>query len=201
MKKILVIDNQDSFVYNLVEMLRVADVPFIVIKSDELRFPLNTDQIAGILLSPGGGLPEEYPLMMELIDRYHQQIPFLGVCLGHQAIAQYFKGTLLQLPKPLHGHASELRLTPHSDLLLKGLTIPSVIGRYHSWVVNKTNLPQSLINLAVDEDDNIMVLRHASLPIWGVQFHPESVITDKCGMMILKNWLSVCMPEEQSVQK
>ncbi len=192
MKKILVVDNQDSFVYNLVEMLRAEHVPFKVVRCEELTLPLQHDKIAGVLLSPGGGVPEEYPQMMELIERHHTSLPILGVCLGHQAIAKHFGANLSQLEKPLHGHASRLRLLSQNDTLLSELAADSVIGRYHSWVVDRADLPTTLQPLACDEDDNMMMLRHKDYSVWGVQFHPESVITDACGRQILRNWLSVC---------
>ena len=112
MKKILIVNNQDSFVYNLVEMLRCIDIPFVVVKQQDLVLPLPEESIAGILLSPGGGLPSDYPQMVDLIHQYHQQLPILGVCLGHQAIAEYFGASLMQLPTPLHGHTSQLNI-PH----------------------------------------------------------------------------------------
>lgn len=192
MKKILVIDNQDSFVYNLVEMLRSSSVPYTVIRSDELQLPLSTETIAGILLSPGGGLPHDYPQMIEVINQYHHRLPMLGVCLGHQAIAQCFGAQLQQLPAPLHGHASQLIIHQTQDQLIHQVDTHSIIGRYHSWVVSCTNLPTTLKCIATDESDNMMILRHADYPIWGVQFHPESVITDQCGQQILRNWLTHC---------
>ena len=192
MKKILVVDNQDSFVYNLVEMLRVMDVPFTVIKQHEIHFPLCTTSIAGVLLSPGGGLPSDYPQMMELIRQYHHQLPILGVCLGHQAIAECFGATLRQLPSPLHGHASQLHILDSTDELIQSVTPHSTIGRYHSWVVSSSKPDTSLQCVATDEDNNVMILRHSNYPIWGVQFHPESVITDSCGPTIVSNWIKLC---------
>ena len=192
MKKILVVDNQDSFVYNLVEMLRMQDVQFEVKRCEDLRFPLHAEEIAGVLLSPGGGLPQDYPQMMQLIDRYHTRIPLLGVCLGHQAIGQYFNATLQQLPRPLHGHASELRIAHSHDALVLNISHNSTIARYHSWVINAGSLPATLQAIAFDEDDNIMILRHIDYPVWGVQFHPESIITGECGMTIIRNWLKLC---------
>lgn len=192
MKKVLVVDNQDSFVYNLVEMLRVQDIPFEVKRCEDLRFPLHREDFAGLLLSPGGGLPQDYPQMMQLIERYHTEFPILGVCLGHQAIGQYFGATLQQLSRPLHGHASELRITLSHDTLVSNVSTDSAIGRYHSWVIDADTLPATLQAIALDEDDNIMIMRHVDYLVWGVQFHPESVITDECGKMILNNWLAVC---------
>ena len=192
MKKILVVDNQDSFVYNLVEMLRIIDVPFTVVKQHELQIPLYTTSVAGILLSPGGGLPSDYPQMMELIRQYHHQLPILGVCLGHQAIAECFGATLRQLPSPLHGHASQLHILDSTDELIQSVTPHSTIGRYHSWVVSSSKPDTSLQCVATDEDNNVMILRHSNYPIWGVQFHPESVITDSCGPTIVSNWIKLC---------
>ena len=192
MKKILVVDNQDSFVYNLVEMLRVIDIPFTIVKQHEIHFPLCTTSIAGVLLSPGGGLPSDYPQMMELIRQYHHQLPILGVCLGHQAIAECFGATLRQLPSPLHGHASQLHILDSTDELIQSVTPHSTIGRYHSWVVSSSKPDTSLQCVATDEDNNVMILRHSNYPIWGVQFHPESVITDSCGPTIVSNWIKQC---------
>ncbi len=192
MKKILVVDNQDSFVYNLVEMLRQKGVSYDVVKSNAIVFPLDLNKIAGVLLSPGGDTPDKYPQMMKLIKDYHHRLPILGICLGHQALAQHFNSQLTQLPRPLHGHASRLTLLNMNDLIIEGVSQNAVIGRYHSWVVSKKDLSPCLLPIAIDEDNNWMIIKHRDYPVWGVQFHPESIITDACGKKIVDNWLKYC---------
>lgn len=195
MKKILVIDNNDSFVYNIVEMLRVCNIPHDVILTAQLTFPINTMTIGGIILSPGAGIPQEYAEMMRLIKEYYQVLPMLGICLGHQAIASAFNGELQQLEKPLHGHKSMLFFK--NDDIFNDVAYGTNIGRYHSWVIDKNNLPKDLKALAVDEDDNLMAFKHKLYPVYGLQFHPESIITSE-GLAMIKNWLKIVYPDYTS---
>lgn len=189
MKKILVINNNDSFVYNLVEILRLLEVDSDVIICDKLTFPI-TETYNGIILSPGPGIPSEYPQMEELIRRYHTTIPILGVCLGHQSLASYFGARLIHLNHPLHGHTSTLHILNTNDLLFLNIPNLSNIGRYHSWVVAPDNFPDCLQSIAKDEHKNIMAIKHRYYPIYGVQFHPESIISGDTGKQLIANWIS-----------
>lgn len=189
MKKIIVVDNNDSFVYNLIEYLRKgAKCEFDVVLTDDIDFSTIAKYDA-ILLSPGANLPYHYPKMMELIERCKFTHSILGVCLGHQAIASYFGAELIQLKEPKHGHCSVLTLK-ECTRLTEGINSGNKIGRYHSWVVNPNNIPPQLIVSAVDEDGNIMIIRHSFLPIYGVQFHPESIMSDD-GWKIIDNWVKM----------
>lgn len=187
MKKILVVDNQDSFVYNLIELLRILSVDFDVVSSDRLDVSV-TDRYRGVLLSPGAGVPSDYEQMELLIKEWYERLPMLGVCLGHQALATFFTAKLTRLANPLHGHAGRLIIEDGKDNLFNGVPNLSVVGQYHSWVVDPPTLPDYLRVIARDEQGNIMAFKHSQLPLYGVQFHPESIITDRCGGMIIENW-------------
>lgn len=181
MKKVLVVDNDDSFVYNIVEMLRhLCHVE--VVNHRELMSYRVTD-FDGVVLSPGAGLPSEYPQIMEFLSHYAGRCSILGVCLGHQAIAQHFGATLVQLSSPKHAHCS--RLVKCELGLLESVT---EVGRYHSWVVSMDEFPVELVVTSRDEEGHIMSLRHGVLPIYGVQFHPESIITTS-GRTVFAKWL------------
>ena len=189
MKKILVIDNHDSFIYNLIEYLReIPEVSITTIQNHEIPHT-QISNFDGILLSPGAGLPFDYPEMIQLIEKQHQQCSIFGVCLGHQAIANYFGGALKRLSKPKHGHTSRLNIIEPADKLFYEISQSSEIGRYHSWVIDQDLLPECLEVIAYDDEKNIMAIKHTTLPIWGVQFHPESIIT-KEGKQMLHNWIN-----------
>ena len=184
--KILVIDNYDSFVFNLVHMLYALDVDEVqVIKNDKVVL----DSIHGfdkILLSPGPGIPKDAGMMPQIIQQYASVKSILGVCLGHQAIAEGFGGSLYNLKEPLHGVASQVSIL-NDDYLFANTPPHFNIGHYHSWVVTE-ELPPVLEVLARDEPGNIMALRHREYDIRGVQFHPESVLTE-FGKTIVENWI------------
>jgi anthranilate synthase component 2 len=182
---ILVIDNYDSFVYNLVYMLRQYAV-VTVVKNDELQ-PAMPERYDKILLSPGPGLPAEAGQMPDIIRQYAASKSILGICLGHQAIAEHFGASLYNLPEPLHGLASQLSVQ-QSDPLLADMPARFQVGHYHSWVVNRDSCPPELELLATDERGNIMALRHRQYAVYGLQFHPESVLTEY-GHQIIKNWI------------
>ncbi|MBE9488341.1 MAG: aminodeoxychorismate/anthranilate synthase component II [Bacteroidetes bacterium] len=189
MRKILVIDNHDSFVYNLVELLRANEnCTFDVVLSDDIDLDL-AEKYDMFLLSPGAGLPFQRPLMMKLIERYASSRSILGVCLGFQALAEAFGGELVQLPYPKHGHTSTLNILDGRDILYKGLPNNFNVGRYHSWVVNPQILPKDFYISSEDEDGNIMSMAHKTLPLYGVQFHPESIISQH-GQQIINNWIA-----------
>lgn len=188
-KKLLVIDNYDSFVFNIVQLLREApEAPeFDIVHNDRIDFSC-LGEYSGIILSPGPGLPSEAGDLLRLIGECKDTHPILGICLGHQAIAESFGASLFNLPAPLHGHRSRLCQVNGGDPLFSGLTGPIVVGRYHSWVVDPATLPSELVVSSIDEQGNIMSFYHRSLPVYGLQFHPESYISG-CGQGIVRNWL------------
>lgn len=185
--KILLIDNYDSFTYNLLQIMNeLADVEVCVRRNDELRLE-EIGAYDALLLSPGPGIPDEAGRMMEIIQQYAFTKPILGVCLGHQALAEAFGAKLENLKHVFHGVQSTLTDIDSTDELLNNLPAIPVVGRYHSWVVSDEKLPACLRVTARSPEGHIMALRHATLPIHGLQFHPESVLTP-CGKDILRNW-------------
>ena len=189
MKKILIVDNYDSFVYNLVQILRESGCDFDIVRNDGIPFDRLSDY-RRLLLSPGPGVPIEAGGLLRLIDLCHTTHSILGVCLGHQAIGEYFGAKVRQLSRPKHGHASPLRILEPDDALYRGVENGTRVGRYHSWVLDRDTLPSCLLPTAVDEDGNVMSFTHRTLPVFGVQYHPESVMTVQ-GQAIVRNWLSV----------
>jgi anthranilate synthase component 2 len=186
--KILVIDNYDSFTYNLVHLLNELDHDAEVWRND--KFDLNeVEQFDKILLSPGPGIPSEAGLLLKVIERYASSKSILGVCLGQQAIAEVFGGELYNLEKPVHGTATNLVIKDKEEVLFKGLETGFKVGRYHSWAVKTENLPTELIITAEDEKGVMMALRHRDLDVRGVQFHPESVLT-QFGKEMIANWIN-----------
>jgi len=186
MKKILVIDNYDSFTYNLVHYLEDLNCEVTVYRNDEF----DIDEIASfdkILLSPGPGIPDEAGLLKALIEKYSPTKSILGVCLGQQAIGEVFGGTLSNLDKVYHGVATNVKTVVNDEILFEGLGNEFEVGRYHSWVVD-ADLPEDLEATSVDENGQIMSLRHKNYDVRGVQFHPESVLTPN-GKRILENWI------------
>ncbi len=185
-KQVLVIDNYDSFTYNLVHYLEDLDCEVTVYRNDQF----DIDEISvfdKILLSPGPGIPEEAGLLKEVIRKYGPTKSIFGVCLGQQAIGEVYGGTLSNLDKVYHGVASMVETTVTDELLFEGLGNSFEVGRYHSWVVD-TNLPDVLEITSLDENGQIMSLRHKTYDVRGVQFHPESVLTPN-GKRILENWI------------
>ena len=184
--KVLVIDNYDSFTYNLVHYMEDLDFDVTVVRNDEfsMDFVENFDKI---LISPGPGIPDEAGQTKELIKRFYSKKSIMGVCLGHQAIGEVFGGKLENLDNVFHGVATEIEIISE-DKLFNGIPKKIKVGRYHSWVVEKLN--KNLEVLAHDVDGNIMALRHKDHKVWGVQFHPESILTE-FGKDILKNWLEL----------
>lgn len=188
MKKILVIDNYDSFVYNLVHYLESLDCEVVVKRNDQLSLD-EVEAFDKILLSPGPGIPDEAGLLKPIIQKYGATKSIFGVCLGQQAIGEVYGGTLQNLKDVYHGVATQIKTTVTDALLFKGLKNTFEVGRYHSWVVAKENFPTSLEITAVDENGQIMALRHREYDVRGVQFHPESVLTPD-GMKMLENWIN-----------
>jgi anthranilate synthase component 2 len=185
MKKILVIDNYDSFTYNLVHYLEDLDCEVIVKRNDQLTLD-EVDAYDKIVLSPGPGIPDEAGLLKEIIEKYASTKSIFGVCLGQQAIAEVFGGSLINLDEVYHGIATRIKII-EKDVLFKGIPEEIEVGRYHSWVVDP-NIPEVLQVTSLDENGQVMSLRHKHYDVCAVQFHPESVLTPQ-GKKILKNWL------------
>lgn len=185
--KVLVIDNYDSFTYNLVHYLEELNCEVTVYRNDE--FELNSlNEFDKIVLSPGPGVPDEAGLLKEVIKTYAPTKSILGVCLGQQAIGEVFGGTLLNLDKVYHGVATQISIVKNDDALFRGLNEKLDVGRYHSWVVNPEDFPEVLEITSVDDTGQIMSLKHKEWDVRGVQFHPESVLTP-AGKTMLKNWI------------
>lgn len=184
--KTIIIDNYDSFTYNLAHLASMLDAD--VVRND--RFDLGViEQYDNIILSPGPGIPSEAGRMPDVIKHYSGRKPILGVCLGHQAIAEAFGATLTNLTEVFHGVQTDCRIVRH-DKLLEGLPETIKVGRYHSWVVNPDNLPSCIEVTAVSPEGHIMALHHRTMDIYGIQFHPESVLTP-CGEQIMRNFLNI----------
>ncbi len=187
--KILVLDNYDSFTYNLVQYITelTGEKPD-VFRNDKIALH-DVEKYDYIVLSPGPGLPKDAGIMPELIKKYAPTKNIFGVCLGHQAITEAFGGTLYNLPKVYHGVATAIKITDRSDAIFKNVPPEILVGRYHSWASVKETFPDDLKITAVDSAEGvIMALAHKTYNVKGVQFHPESVMTDY-GKQILKNFL------------
>lgn len=186
--KILIIDNYDSFTYNLAQLVHKSGLcSFEVIKNDSILIE-QVERYDKILLSPGPGLPQDNPILYEIIDRYAQSKPILGVCLGHQAIAETFGGKLKNLNSVLHGVTAKVSVIDENDCLFKGLRKEFEAGLYHSWVIEKNTFPNCLTVTALSEDKLIMAISHKEFDVKGIQFHPESIMTPQ-GNKIIENWL------------
>ena len=185
-KKVLVIDNYDSFTYNLVHYMEDLDYEVSVVRNDEFSMDF-VEKFDKILISPGPGIPDEAGQTKELIKRFYSTKSIMGVCLGHQGIGEVFGGKLKNLDSVFHGVATDIKIVSE-DKVFKNIPKKIKVGRYHSWVVEKLN--DNLEVLASDNDGNIMALRHKDYKVWGVQFHPESILTEY-GKDILKNWLEL----------
>lgn len=186
MKKILLIDNYDSFTYNLVHLIKSLGFEADVRRNDEITLA----EIEGydkILLSPGPGIPSEAGLLLDIVKQFGATKSILGVCLGHQAIGEVFGAELINLSEVHHGVASEIHVTKE-EMLFRGLGGSFEAGRYHSWAVSPIGFPECLEVTALDDSGEIMALRHRKYDVRGVQFHPESVLTPE-GATIMKNWL------------
>jgi anthranilate synthase component 2 len=186
--KILVLDNYDSFTYNLVQYIeRVLKEPVDVFRNDQISLD-QVDRYEKILISPGPGIPEESGISLELIRRYGATKSILGVCLGHQAIAEAYGGSIVNLATVYHGVVGRMKQVITGDYLLEGVPVDFDAGRYHSWVVQPETLPEHLEITVKNDEGYIMAIRHREHDVRGVQFHPESVLTEYGGRMIL-NWI------------
>lgn len=188
MKEVLVIDNYDSFTFNLVHYLEELNCKVIVLRNDEFEL----DEIAkynSIILSPGPGIPSESGLLIEVIKTYASTKKILGICLGQQAIGEVFGGSLQNLNTVYHGIATPITTLVEDETLFTDLPKTFEVGRYHSWVINQGDFPEELEITSVSDNGEIMSIRHRYFNVKGVQFHPESILTPH-GKTILSNWLS-----------
>jgi len=187
---LLVIDNYDSFTYNLVQYLGELGADMNIFRNDEIT----VDQIENdlkpkrILISPGPGTPDSAGITLETIARFAGKVPILGVCLGHQAIGQHFGGKVSRAPEPVHGKPVEV--SHDSKTIFEGIPDKFKAGRYHSLIVERDSMPECLEVSAESPDGLVMGLRHRELPVEGVQFHPESILTEH-GMTMLRNFLAI----------
>ncbi len=189
MKKILVVDNYDSFTYNLVHILRELGLGQDMEVHRNDKIPVDyAENFESLLFSPGPGLPEEAGVMPAMIEKFSANKKILGVCLGHQAIAEVFGARLFNLPVVFHGVATQVKLTDIEDPLFAGLPEMFRVCRYHSWAVEPQSVNSDLQVTALDEEGNIMAIKHAKYNVRGVQFHPESVMTEH-GIKMIDNWI------------
>lgn len=185
--KLLLVDNYDSFTYNLYHYLLQLGAGCLVMRNDEFEVEdLTTLGLDAIVLSPGPQRPAQAGRLLELIDRFYKQYPMLGICLGHQALGEYFGATLLKATQPMHGKTSEITHCGHG--LFEAMTQPMQVMRYHS--LSLKNLPPTLEGLAYTTKGELMAMRHRKWPLFGLQFHPESILTIN-GLDLLKNWLKM----------
>ncbi len=184
---ILLIDNYDSFAYNLYQLIGSINNDIKVIRNDEKTVyeieQLNPDVI---VISPGPGKPSEAGIIEEVIQYFYNKIPILGVCLGHQAICEAFGSEITYAKELMHGKASIIEV--NDDPIFKGLTQPIKVARYHSLAVNEKTLSKELIPIAVSDDQEIMAVKHIKYPVYGLQFHPESILTNQ-GKIMIENFL------------
>jgi len=186
--RILILDNYDSFTYNLVHYLNeLVDEQIDIIRNDKISLE-EVDKYSHILLSPGPGLPHEAGIMEDLIRYYAADKSIFGVCLGMQAIGEVFGGRLVNLDKVYHGVSMPANIISKEDITFRGIPKKINVGRYHSWVVDADDFPGELEITATDEENLVMALRHREYNVRGVQFHPESILTEY-GMRMLENWL------------
>jgi anthranilate synthase component 2 len=184
---ILVLDNYDSFTYNLVHIIKALGYKNVEVHRNDKITLKEIERFDKILLSPGPGIPSEAGILLSVIKTFAGKKSIFGVCLGQQAIGEVFGGTLTNLEKVYHGVATKTKILD-KGVLFEGIPTEITTGRYHSWVVDQKNFPESLLVTAVDEQGQIMALRHKTLDISGVQFHPESILTE-FGEKMMQNWL------------
>lgn len=185
--KILLIDHNDSFTFNLVQLFEQIENVQVDVRSVNDFSMEKIREYDGIVLSPGPGLPQDYPQVAALLTNYYKTKPFLGVCLGLQHIVTFFGGGLYHQEKVLHGKQIDLKIIENT-FLFSNIQLPTKVGLYHSWATNKTMLPDCLVITSVSEKGVIMSVQHKDLPITAVQFHPESYMTTQ-GSIMIKNWV------------
>ena len=189
MSMLLVVDNYDSFTYNLVQYLGELGADMKIFRNDEITVEgieeLNPERV---LISPGPGTPDTAGITLETIARFAGKVPILGVCLGHQAIGQHYGGTVSRAPEPVHG--KPVQVSHDGKSIFEGVPDNFNAGRYHSLIVERDSMPECLEITAESPDGLVMGLRHKELPVEGVQFHPESILTEH-GKLMLKNFLAL----------
>ena len=184
--KTVIIDNYDSFTYNLAHVVKELGAEVDVLRNDKFELE-ELEKYDKIILSPGPGIPEEAGLLLEVIRTYAGRKPILGVCLGEQAIGQAFGGKLTNLSEVFHGIQTNVKIK-NKDYIFSGLPTEIPVGRYHSWVVDTEGFPEELVITAISSEGQIMALKHREYDVHGIQFHPESVLTPD-GKQIVGNWL------------
>ena len=184
--KILLLDNFDSFTHILADYFLQLGANLSIIRNDVPLEDLIGENFEAIILSPGSGKPADAGVMMPLIDFFHNKIPILGICLGHQAIGEYFGAKLDRATRPMHGKLSVIDI--HPDTIFDGISNPLEVVRYHSLILK--NIPLRLSAIASTAEGEIMAIRHSELPIYGIQFHPEAALTQQ-GLQLLSNWLNI----------
>jgi anthranilate synthase component 2 len=188
-KNILIIDNYDSFTYNIVHSIKSLTSASISVQRNDVVSLSDVERATHLIFSPGPGIPSEAGMMPKLLEEFSQSKIILGICLGHQAIGQTFGGSLKCLSKPFHGIETKIEIDI-SDSLFSNLPGSISVGRYHSWVIDEETVPKDLRITGRDENGFIMSIAHKTLPVFGVQFHPESIMT-QCGNLIFKNFLNL----------
>lgn len=189
-QRISIIDNYDSFTYNLVHLIQeITEAEVDVLKNDQFQLE-DLEVYDYLILSPGPGLPDEAGQLKAVIRKYAETKKIFGVCLGLQAIGEVFGGSLKNLPKVYHGMKTPMTVTNTDDKIFKGISKTFLAGRYHSWVIQKESLPSDLLITAVDENGEIMACSHKSWNVFGVQFHPESIMTPD-GKTMMRNFLEI----------
>lgn len=187
--RIAVIDNYDSFTYNLVHAIKkISGLPVDVFRNDELKLS-DLENYDKIVLSPGPGIPEEAGLLLDIIRKYASKKSMLGVCLGHQAIGEAFGAKLKNMKNVLHGISTPVKKTEYTTPIFNNLSDEFEVGRYHSWIVDTQGLPDCFEVTSCDKEGRIMSMQHKQYDVQGVQFHPESVLTPR-GEEMIANWLN-----------
>lgn len=185
--KIVMIDNYDSFTYNLVHLVKELGADITVYRNDQFKLE-DLESFDKIMLSPGPGIPSEAGLLLDVIKTYSSRKPILGICLGEQAIGESFGGTLVNLSDVFHGVQTPAHVVI-DDYIFSGIDKELQVGRYHSWVVDAASLPDCLEATALSDEGQVMALRHKEYDVRGIQFHPESVLTPE-GKTMIQNWLN-----------
>ncbi len=186
--KLLIVDNYDSFTFNLVELIRrTGHNDFEVMKSDKISIE-EVDRFDKILFTPGPGLPQDFPIMFDIIKRYESVKSIFGVCLGHQAIGEYYGASLINFNNVVHGISKPVKIIDANEIIFNQVPLQINVGLYHSWFVSTENFPSALKVTAISVDNVIMAISHIKYDVKGVQFHPESIMTGY-GQKIIENWL------------
>ena len=186
---LLMIDNYDSFVYNLVRYFKELDEEIIIYRNDKITIDeIENKNITGIVISPGPKDPKQAGISLEILERFKGKLPILGICLGHQCIGHYFGGKIVKGKIPMHGKISEV--VHNNQHIFKGVKNPFKVTRYHSLEIEKCSIPAELEIICQTEDNVIMAVKHKDYPIYGVQFHPEAELTED-GHKILKNFINI----------